>query len=141
MEKQEKTDNHDDELGVIEKVLGKNKLESPSSNFTHRVMMNLHSMPVASSLSPRNGLFLLFGMVVAVTVLTVLVTTGVFDSSNATISLERLPDVELTKDLQRSIPLNGKWLMEGLILLNIVLGFILLDRTVLRPFFNRRMSS
>jgi hypothetical protein len=140
MHKPEKPDNND-ELHVIEKVLSKNKLESPSSNFTHRVMMNLHSMPVATALSPRNGLFLLFGTVVAVTILTILISTGVFDASNTTISLESLPDVEITRNLQRTIPLNGKWLMKGLILLNIVLAFILLDRTVLRPFFNRRISS
>lgn len=137
----EKEKNREEELKLIEKVLVKNKLESPSSNFTHRVMMNLHSMPVASSLSPRNGLLLLFGTVVAVTLLTILVSTGLFDSTGTTISLEQLPDSELTKDLQRTIPFNGKWLMEGLILLNIVLAFILLDRTILRPFFNRRMSS
>lgn len=141
MEKKDEKEGLDEELKVVEKLLSKNKLEAPSSNFTHRVMMNLHSMPVASALSPRNGLFLLFGTIVAVTILTILVATGVFDSANATISLEKLPDVEVTKDLQRSIPLNGKWLMQGLILLNIVLAFILLDRTVLRPFFNRRMSS
>jgi hypothetical protein len=141
--KMEKKDDREreEELKLIENVLAKNKLESPSSNFTHRVMMNLHSMPVASSLSPRNGLFLLFGTVVAVTLLTILVSTGVFDSTGATISLEQLPDAEITKDLQKTIPLSGKWLMNGLILLNIVLAFILLDRTVLRPFFNRRLSS
>jgi hypothetical protein len=131
----------EEELKLVEKVLAKNKLESPSSNFTHRVMMNLHSMPVASSLSPRNGLFLLFGTVVAVTLLTILVSTGMFDSTGTTISLEQLPDSEITKDLQRTIPLNGKWLMNGLIFLNVVLAFILLDRTILRPFFNRRLSS
>lgn len=137
----EKKEDREQELKLVEKVLSRNKLESPSSNFTHRVMMNLHSMPVASSLSPRNGLFLLFGTVLAVTILTILVMTGVFDSANGTISLEQLPDNEITKDLQRTIPLSGKWLMNGLILLNIVLAFILLDRTVLRPFFNRRLSS
>lgn len=131
----------EEEIKLIEKVLSKNKLESPSSNFTHRVMINLHSMPVASSLSPRNGLLLLFGTVVAVTLLTILVATGLFDSTSTTISLEQLPDTEITKDLQRTIPLSGKWLMNGLIVLNIVLAFILLDRTVLRPFFNRRLSS
>jgi hypothetical protein len=133
-------ENRDEELKVIDNVLSKNKLESPSSNFTHRVMINLHAMPVASSLSPRNGILLLCGMVVAVTILTILVGTGVFDTANPTISLESLPDVEITKDLQKSIPLSGKWIMQGLIMLNIILAFVLLDRTVLRPFFNRRLS-
>jgi hypothetical protein len=141
MQNPENPDNRDAELREIDKVLSKNKLETPSSNFTHRVMMNLHSLPVATPLSPRNGLFLLFGMVVALTILTVLVSTGAFDSTGTTISLERLPDIEITKDLQRNISLSGKWIMEGLILLSIVLAFVLLDRTILRPFFNRRISS
>jgi len=135
-----RSDHQNAEEKLIEKVLNKNKLESPSSNFTHRVMINLHSMPVASSLSPRNGIFLLCGMVVAVTILTILVSTGVFDTANPTISLEKLPDVEITKDLRKSIPLSGKWIMQGLIMLNIVLAFLLFDRTILRPFFNRRLS-
>src|ERR1051325_3764654 len=130
----------DSEQRLGDEVLSKGKLESPSSNFTHRVMMNLHSMPVASSLSPRNGILLLCGVVLAVTMLTILVGSGVFDSANGTISLEKLPDVELTKDLHKTIPLSGKWLMNGLIILNIALAFILFDRTVLRPFFNRRVS-
>jgi hypothetical protein len=141
MHKPENQNNNDAEMREIDKVLSKNKLETPSSNFTHRVMMNLHSMPVASSLSPRNGIFLLLGMIVAVTILTILVSTGVFDTTNATISLERLPDVQITKDLQKTVPISGKWVMEGLILFTIVLAFILLDRTVLRPFFNRRVSN
>jgi hypothetical protein len=120
------------ELGLIDEVLGKkNKLEIPSSNFTHRVMMNLHSMPVATSLSPKNGLFLLGGTMVAVTILTFLVSGGTFDSMNETINLPQL---------KQSVPVNGTWVMKGLIILNIVLAFALFDRTILRPFFNKRAT-
>jgi hypothetical protein len=120
------------ELRLIDEVLGKkNKLENPSSNFTHRVMMNLHSLPVASSLSPRNGLLLLGGTMVAVTLLTFLVSGGTFDSMNETINLPQL---------KQSVPVSGTWVMKGLIILNIVLAFALFDRTILRPFFNKRAS-
>ncbi|MEJ0032302.1 MAG: hypothetical protein WDO15_18910 [Bacteroidota bacterium] len=71
----------DKALRLVDQTLGKNKLESPSSNFTHRVMMNLHSMPVASSLSPRNGVLLLCGTIIALTILTVLLGGGMFDSA------------------------------------------------------------
>lgn len=133
----QRDDSNDKELNEIDKVLGKNKLESPSSNFTHRVMMNLHSMPVASSLSPRNGLLLLGGTIVAVTLLTILVGSGMFNSVNETINL---PQVELTKDLKTSIPVSGALVMKGLIVLNIILAFILFDRTILRPLFNKRAT-
>lgn len=128
-------DSNDKELKLIDDMLSKNKLESPSSNFTHRVMMNLHSMPVASSLSPKNGLLLLGGTVVAVTILTFLVSGGMFDAVNETINLPQV------RDIKTSVPVNGKWVMKGLIVLNIVLAFILFDRTILRPLFNRRASN
>ena len=127
-------DSNDDDKAqrLVDDTLGKNKLESPSSNFTHRVMMNLHSMPVASSLSPKNGVLLLCGTIVALTILTVLVGGGMFDSMVETIDV---PQVKTT------ISLNGKWVVKGLVVLNIVLAFILLDRTILRPLFSRRLQT
>lgn len=119
------TNDNDKALRLIDKTLSSNKLETPSSNFTHRVMMNLHSIPVASALSPKNGILLLGGTLVAVMMLTLLLTTGMFDS------------VEL-RDVKTNIAVNGKWAMRGLILLNIVLAFLLFDRTILRPLFNKR---
>jgi hypothetical protein len=126
------SNNDDKALRLIDETLGKNKLESPSSNFTHRVMMNLHSMPVASSLSPRKGMLLLCGMIIALTILTALIGGGKFDFVIKTIDL---PQVKTT------IPVNGKWIVNGLVMLNIVLAFILLDRTILRPLFNKRAQS
>ena len=130
----QRDDNDDKDLRVIDETLGKNKLESPSSNFTHRVMMNLHSVPVASSLSARKGLLLLSGTVLAITILIFLVAGGMFDNVNETIS------VPVAKDIQPSINVKGEWVVKGLIFLNIVLAFILLDRTILRPLFNKKTS-
>jgi hypothetical protein len=126
-------DNNEDEnaLRLIDETLGKNKLESPSSNFTHRVMMHLHSMPATSSLSPKNGLLLLCGTMLALTILTTLVGGGMFDSFLKTVDVPQL---------KTSIPVKGTWVVKGLIILNIVLAFALLDRTILRPFFNKRAS-
>ncbi len=129
MQRDERNEEEDKALKLIDEVLGKNKLEAPSSNFTHRVMVNLHSMPAASSLSPKNGLLLLSGTIVAVTILTYLVGGGMFDTANETINLPQI---------KQSIPVNGKWVMNGLIVLNIILAFILFDRTILKPFFSRR---
>jgi len=121
------------ELRLVDEVLSKkNKLENPSSNFTHRVMMNLHSMPVASSLSPKNGLLLLGGTIVAVTLLTLLVSGGMFDSINETINVPRI---------KQTVPVSGSWIIKGLIILNIILAFVLFDRTILKPLFNKRANS
>jgi hypothetical protein len=123
--------NEDKALRLIDERLSKNKLESPSSNFTHRVMMNLHTLPVASSLSPRNGVLLLCGTILALTILTLLLGGGMFDSVINTIEVPQV---------KTSIPVNGKWIVNGLVMVNIVLAFILLDRTILRPLFNRRAA-
>lgn len=127
-------DSNDDNkaLRMVDETLSKNKLESPSSNFTHRVMMNLHSMPAASSLSPKNGVLLLCGTILALTILTALLGGGMFDSVIKTIDVPQI---------KTSIPVNGKWIVNGLVMLNIVLAFILLDRTILRPLFNRRATN
>jgi len=61
-----------------------------------------------------------------------------FNDVNETI---RLPQMEVTKDLKTSIPVSGNLIMKGLIILNIVLAFILFDRTILRPLFNKRASN
>jgi hypothetical protein len=78
---------------------------------------------------------LLGGTILALSILTLLLSGGIFDGVNETINL---PEV---KNLDVSVPVSGKWVVKGLILLNIVLGFILLDRTILRPYFGRRMSN
>lgn len=135
----ERDDLRDEELRMIDSVLEKSKLETPSSNFTHKVMMNLHNMPVTSSLSPKNGLLLLCGTVLAVTILTFLVSGGFFDGVNETITIKKMPDVPVAKNFN-TISFNGKWIMNGLIMLNIVLAFVVLDRTVLRPFFSNRRA-
>lgn len=126
-------DSNDDNkaLRMVDETLSKHRLESPSSNFTHRVMMNLHSMPAASSLSPKNGVLLLCGTILALTILTALLGGGMFDSVIKTIDVPQI---------KTSIPVNGKWIVNGLVMLNIVLAFILLDRTILRPLFNRRAA-
>lgn len=131
MHRDDRNEENDKALKLIDEALGKNKLETPSSNFTHKVMVNLHSMPVATSLSPRNGILLLGGTMVAVMILTFLVSGGMFDTMNETINLPQL---------KQTVPVSGTWLMKGLIVLNIILAFVLFDRTILRPFFNRRTS-
>jgi hypothetical protein len=113
-------------------------LESPSSLFVNRVMKNLHSKSYSNALSPRNGLLLLGGVVIAVVILLAMVSTGMFDQTGV-ISLDKVVPV---KDyFQQSLPVvsvNGKLIIKIIIGLNMALVFIVLDRTVLKPFFQRR---
>jgi anti-sigma factor RsiW len=114
-------------------------LMQPSSNFTHRVMLNLHRLPVSAGLSPKNGLLLLGGVLVAVGMLAFLLSGGLFDNMTDSISLNSLPvSKEVIKNPLPTVAVNGKWIINGIVVLALGLSFVLLDRTILRPLFNKR---
>jgi hypothetical protein len=128
------------ELRSIHFLLGsKARLEQPSKLFTDKVMLHLDRLPLESTMSPRNGLLLLFGILVATGALVFLLASGVFDNLNETISLEKLPlkNDFITNPLT-TIPFNGKWLVNSILLLTLGLAFVLLDRTILKPYFDKR---
>lgn len=134
------------ELRAVHNFLGKGQLESPSSNFTHRVMNSLHRVQVKPTLSPRNGLLLFCGTMVAMGILALLLSGGLFDNVGGSISLDQLPLEKIpgSKDVfngpATSILFSGKWMMNALMVLALGLAFVLLDRTVLRPWFERRSA-
>jgi len=131
-----------EELRATHSVLAGNKLEEPSSNFTHRVMANLHRYPSLIRTSPKNGLLLMFGTMICTIILALMISSGVFDGMTVPIALDKIPSVDkipVSKEILNSpFAFNGKWVMNGLIALNLIIGFILLDRTILRPLFGRR---
>ncbi len=132
-----------EELRLIHDLLSGRSLvtSAPSPAFTDKVMHNLDKVPATSTLSPRNGLFLLIGIVVATAVGMLLLATGSLDTLSGPIHLSGL---NLPKALQnlsiQSIPLNIKTVMKVVIMINLVIAFIVLDRTVLKPFFNRKST-
>ena len=129
-----------EELRQVHSVLAsKARLEQPTKLFTEKVMSNLDRMPVRSTLSPKNGLFLLCGILVAVGVMALFLSSGVFDNMNDTISLDKLPvENKFIKNPFPTIPFNGKWMVNGILILTMGLAFVLLDRTILKPYFERR---
>ncbi|MEP2667904.1 MAG: hypothetical protein ABJH04_02855 [Cyclobacteriaceae bacterium] len=126
-------------LRLIQQSLERNTLLQPSDNFTSKVMGNLDKVPAASMLTPKNGLILLAGILVAMGIGASLVDTGVFNELNGMLSLNqiKLPTGVTTPTLP-TIPFNGKLIVNSIIALNMGLAFLLLDRTILKPFFNRR---
>ena len=132
-----------DELQNVELWLSKISLEeTPSRNFTQQVMGKLDQYPSRSStMISRNGIFLLAGILVAVGLATILVSSGVFDGVQTTINLnQELPQ----KYIQKSLPpiaLSGKLIVNIVILLNLGLAWLVLDRAILRPLFQRRMHA
>ncbi len=131
-----------DELRLVHRVLASSKLESPSTTFVNRVMVNLNKTSLSSSLSPKNGLLLLMGVTVATVMLLVLLGAGVFDQFKGSLSLpETLPAQKYLQESLPAIAVNGKLMINILVGLNLVLAFLVLDKTVFKPYFQRRAGA
>jgi len=125
-------------LKVIHQSMQADELLHPSKNFTQKVMSNLHRAPVVSIITPKNGLILLCGIVVAMGIGATLVDAGFFNSLNGMLSLNELKLPSGVNTQLPSIPFNGRMIVNSIIALNLGLAFLLLDRTILKPYFNRR---
>ena len=129
-------------LKIIENSLHQDELLQPSSQFTQKVMSNLHQVPVAPMMTPRNGLILLVGVLVVIVASASLIDTGIFNALNGLLTFDQLtlPSGIATPSLP-AIPFSGKWVVNTIIALNLGLAFLILDKTILKPFFKgRRMQ-
>jgi hypothetical protein len=129
-----------EELRVIHNALSATgKIEIPSRNFTERVMNQLDPIPALSGFSSKNGILLLSWILIAVGIALMLLKAGTFDSLNGVILLNNLPfKKEWINSPLPSIPFNGKFVMNIILIVVTGLSFVLLDRTILRPLFGRR---
>ncbi len=116
------------------------RLEMPSKNFTEKVLDGLTTVQFRSSLSYKRGLLLLLGTLLASGIALALLSAGVFDAPTTPLLVDAPIDSELFKVPTISIPFNGKLIVNGIIFLNLGLAFVLFDRTVLRPWFQKRTS-
>jgi len=129
-----------EELKRVHDALRATTTEAPSANFTKAVMNRLNERPVPATFSTRNGIILLVVAILAAAMATVLLSMGVFDNvSTPTVDLTK---INLPKNLEQ--PLNSfhmdvRLMINVIIILNLALAFMLLDRAVLRPYFKRRM--
>ena len=132
-----------EELRTLDSNLRTISIQQPSKNFTQRVMSKLDQYPLrSSSMSFRNGILLLAGVLVAVGVGSLLVAGGVFDGTSS-IDLNQTI-VPVNKYIQKPLPtfnFNGKLVVNIIILLNLALAFLVLDRAILRPWFEKRRMS
>jgi hypothetical protein len=130
-----------EELRSVTTVLTGIKIEQPSKNFTAMVMSKLDQYPAQAGLSMRNGIFLLLGVLLAVGIASILVASGTFD---ATSNID-LNQVEISKKLIKTplpaFEFSGKLLVNIVIILNLGIAWLVLDRVILRPLFKRRMQA
>ncbi|MBA4054847.1 MAG: hypothetical protein C0490_09060 [Marivirga sp.] len=131
-----------DELRTLHSSLKSVPIDHPSKNFTQVVMGKLDHYPRTSANFSIRSILLLAGVLVAVGIAAILVSAGVFDGASTTIDLN---EIELSKKyIDKSlplIPLNGKLIVNIIILLNLGLAWLVLDRAILKPLFQRRLQS
>jgi hypothetical protein len=132
-----------DQLRSTHLLLRANRLEQPSKNFSQLVMSRLNQDPIRGTSFPiRNSILLLAGVLVVAIIASVLVPAGVFDNISTTIDLNQvnIPKKYVEEPLP-SISLDGKLMVNLIILMNLVLGWIVLDRAILKPLFQRRIQA
>ena len=131
------------ELESIHRFLEKkSRLEMPSKNFTQRVMDRLDTLPQTSFISPRNGLYLLVGILVASGMLVMILSSGALNNMTTTLSVENPISNQNLLDISKvSLPIDIKLVIKVIIFINLALAFVMLDRTILRPLFRQRSET
>ena len=131
-----------EELRLVNTMMRQTKPDKPSVNFTSRVMSNLNRQSVRNGLSIRNGIFLIAGVLTTIVLAAYLISAGIFDNTTTVINLNdvNLPKKYIDKPLP-ALPFDGKIMLNVIIVLNLALVFVVLDRAILKPFFRRRMQA
>src|SRR5258706_4678126 len=112
--------------------------EQPSKNFTDKVMEHLHTKPLFTFFSPKNGLILLAGFILASGLALTLLSSGTFDQLHTIFNFNSLPIKTDVIKIPKSIPFDLKTFVKIFVMINLAIAFILLDRTILRPIFQKR---
>ncbi|HYG03756.1 MAG TPA: hypothetical protein VD927_15010 [Chryseosolibacter sp.] len=129
------------DLKEMEMYLRSTKLPEPSAAFTSNVMQKIEAGPLLWRRLTK-GLILIFGVTIVAALGAYLIATGTLDNSQTTITIDRVQHLE--KFLPNATPafnFDGKLMMNVVIFLNLAVALIVLDRTVLKPYFQSRRTS
>ena len=130
-----------DDIARAHQLLAQTVLSEPSPDFTAQLMIRLQGSITARRLSVRNGLFLLAGILVVVFAGMALLSSGIFDQQSL-LDLNSLVIVgQYLKIPLPTIAVDAKLILNVIILLNLGIAFVVLDRAVLKPFFQERLQS
>lgn len=128
-----------EELRKVHEALQLAGMEEPSGNFTQAVMSKLDHYPARAGFAIHRGILLLLGVLIATGIASYMLSGGVFDNATTPLDLGTIDLPRVDKPLP-SILLDGKLMVNIIILLNLVIAWCVLDRTILKPYFKRRLS-
>lgn len=129
-------------LQLLSNTLKKEPLLEPSKNFTKLLMTRLEQSPslTTSNISIKNSVMLLLGIFAVLVTAVALQASGFFDQTS-TVDVNSIGfSNRVMKDLP-SMKINGKWIVNIIIVLNLILAFVTIDRAVLKPLFQKRMEA
>jgi hypothetical protein len=129
-----------DALRKADGIMQQLTMEEPSRNFTSVVMRRLDEEPLRAGLSIRNGIFLFLGILLIMVIAVLLLSAGVFDQ---TTTLNPNDIGIINRYIKQTLPsflVDGKMIMNAILILNMALLFVVLDRAILRPIFQRRLQ-
>lgn len=130
-----------EELRRADGVMRRLTPDQPSKNFTTAVMNRLQEYPARSGLSIRNGILLLCGIVMVTGIAVLLLSLGVFDET-ATLNPNDIKVInQYIKQTLPSIAIDGKMVVNVIVILNLAIMFVVLDRAILKPFFQKRLET
>jgi anti-sigma-K factor RskA len=129
-----------EELQLMHMLMGGQKLKTPSSGFTASVMLRLKEEPATRNQVIR-GILMIIGILLIVGIAAALVSAGVFDNTLTTLNLNNLSRRYTTQPMFPTFSLSGRVIVNSVIILNLALAFIVLDKTILRPLFQKRLNA
>jgi hypothetical protein len=128
-----------EDLDTVHQSLQAEGLMHPTTDFTQHVMAALEPSPQASPLPPRR-VWRSVALLTGVLAVTGIVMTWLSSDMFAGVTTQQLgiPYADQWNVPQWSIAVKGKWLLYPVIAMNMVLGWVLLDRAILKPLFQHR---
>lgn len=128
-----------EDLDAVHQVLQAESVVSPTPHFTQRVMAALEPLPQTSRL-PARRVWRSVALLTGVLAVTAIVMTWLSSDMFAGVAVQQVgvPYADQWNLPHWSIALKGKWLLYPIIVMNMVLGWMLLDRAILKPLFQHR---
>ncbi|HCW06570.1 MAG TPA: hypothetical protein DGG95_04300 [Cytophagales bacterium] len=129
------------ELEIVHEFLKREtSLLTPSTNFTEKVIKGLHKKASPVFLSPKNGFLLIIGLLIASLLALSLLSTDTINQLQTNFNFKDLPLNIKNVKMPSTFTFNMTLFIRGFVIVNLILAFILLDRTILRPIFQKRSN-
>ncbi len=126
------------ELKILDSMLtASHRIESPSKKFSHKVLQNLNNYKRTEIKASKSGLLLLVGVITAILIAAGMLSLNQFKDLTGSLNLQ---DYYKKNELLKLpvIPLNGKLIINCILIVASGICLILLDRVILKPYFSKK---